>query len=381
MDADGTHRHDLIPGQTAGGSSSLRDIQWSATGTLLAVVTGDGFIFVVDALGQPSLPNEYSVDKALSMSWFPGDQGIVFGGSDQAPNSSDQEIYSQQKGSNSPVDLTNTPNVDDLWPAVSPDGSTIAFISDQQPFSDPPTRGNSLGIWTMDFDGLNRQFVTTLLSQNFIFAIGGHPLFWSPDGSQLAYTSGQDVWTIGKDGQNPHNLTNDALLQVDVSWSPDGKLIAFDQGTFGGNFQIWTIDPISGHRTGVSGSNDHEDAIPSWQPLWAPGSDSYFPWGDNSCGGKPQPSSLLPTLQSIAGATVTHVPGCPWIGESGITSTNIPTIWGDTNCSTKLDAGDIIAGLQYALEIGPYLPGGSQPAGIISLCPPIGAYSQWIPTD
>jgi Tol biopolymer transport system component len=380
MDSDGTHRYDLIPAQTPPVTTSLRDVQWSATGTLVAVVTGDGFIFVVDPLGQPSLSNQYSVDKALSVSWFPDDRGIAFGGSDQAPNLSDQEIYSQEKGSANAVNLTNTPNIDELWPAVSPDGSTIAFISDQEPLSNPPTRGNGLGIWTMDFDGNNRQFVTTLQSQSFIFAIDGHPLSWSPDGKELAYTSGQDVWTIGKDGQNPHNLTNDGLLQFDVSWSPDGKLIAFDQGALNSNFQIWTIDPNSGHRTRVSQSNDNQDAVPTWQPLWAPGSDSYFAWGDNNCSGKPQPSSLLPTLQSIAGLNASHVPGCPWIGESGITSTNIPTVWGDTDCSTKLDAGDIIAGLKYALEIGPFLPAGSQPAGNISLCPPIGTYSQWVPT-
>ncbi len=380
MDSDGTHRRDLIPAQTPAVTTSLRDVQWSATGTLVAVVTGDGFIFVVDALGQPSLSNQYSADKALSVSWFPGDQGIAFGGSDQALNSTDQEIYSMAKGSNNPVDLTNTPNIDELWPVVSPDGSTIAFISDQQPFSDPPTPGTSNGIWTMDSDGNNRKFVTTLQSQSFISTIEGHPLSWSPDGSQLAYSNGLDVWTIGANGSNPRNLTNDALFQFDVSWSPDGKLIAFDQGTLGGSFDIWSIDPQSGHRTRVSQSTDNADAIPAWQPLWAPGSDSYFPWGDNNCSGKPQPSSLLPTLQSIAGLNVSHVPGCPWIGESGITATNIPTVWGDTDCSTKLDAGDIIAGLQYALEIGPYLPSDSQPAGNIRFCPPVGIYSQWIPT-
>ena len=377
MDSDGTHRFEPL----SLNPTPPRDVQWSREGTLIAFVTTDGNIGVLDALGQFSISNQYSVYKALSVSWFPRDQGIAFGASDQAPTSSDQEIYSEAKGSNNAVNLTNTPNIDEFSPAVSPSGSTIAFISDQQPFSDPPTRGGGIGIWTMDFDGNNRQFVTTLLSQNFIFGIGGHQLSWSPDGKKLAYTSGQDVWTINaSDGSDPHNLTNDGLLQFDVSWSPDGKLIAFDQGVLSGTFQIWTIDPNSGHRTAVSQSSDHQDAIPSWQPVWAPGSDGYFPWGDNTCTGKPQPSSLLATLQSIAGVTVSHVPGCPWIGERGITSTNIATVWGDTGCTGKLDAGDIIDGLDYALEIGAYRPPTSAPAGGGSICPTIGSYAEWIPT-
>jgi Tol biopolymer transport system component len=382
MDPDGTHRYDLMPGQAPAGTASLRDVQWSPTGTLVAVVNGNGFISVVDPLGEPSLSNQNSAQNALFVSWFPDDQGIAFGGSDQAPNASDQEIYSQEKGSQNTVNLTNTPDIDEFAPAVSPDGSTIAFISDQEPFSDPPTRGNGIGIWTMDFDGNNRQFVTTLQNQNFAFGIGGHPLSWSPDGKQLAYTSGQDVWTIdARDGSNARNLTNDGLLQFDVSWSPDGRLIAFDQGALNSNFQIWTIDPNNGHRSIVSRNNDNLDLVPSWQRVWAPSSDGYFPWGDNNCSGKPQPGSVLPTLQALAGIDVSHVPGCPWIGESGITSTNIPTVWGDTDCTGGLGTGDILAGLEYVVEAGPYDPANVQPVGFSSSCPPIGTYSQWIPTS
>ncbi len=107
-------------------------------------------------------------------------------------------------------------------------------------------------------------------------------------------------------------------------------------------------------------------------------SDKYYVIGDNLCSGKAGLTDLLATLKELADIPLKHQPGCPWLGEHAVTSLGNEAIWGDTNCSDSLGPDDVIDGLKYALEMGPYAPE-SQPAGFVG-CPPIGSYLQWIPT-
>jgi hypothetical protein len=231
----------------------------------------------------------------------------------------------------------------------------------------------------MDFDGLDRQFVTTVqVAAGSISFFRGNQIAWSPDGSKLAYISGADIWTVEPNGDNATNLTDDALLQSGVSWSLDGQLIAFDQtasSSFGST--IWTIDPVSHHRTRFSPTDD-SITLPVWQTIWGVNSDKYYVIGDNLCSGKAGLPDLLATLKELADIPGIHQPGCPWLSEQAVTSLGNDAIWGDTDCSGSLGTDDVIDGLEYALEIGAYFPK-AQPVGF-SGCPPIGSYLQWIPT-
>jgi Tol biopolymer transport system component len=51
---------------------------------------------------------------------------------------------------------------------------------------------------------------------------------WSPDGSQLAYSDGNDLYVIASAGGKPRKLAhvNHGWEESSVRWSPDGKLIA-----------------------------------------------------------------------------------------------------------------------------------------------------------
>ena len=57
---------------------------------------------------------------------------------------------------------------------------------------------------------------------------------WSPDGHQMAYERGWDIWVMAADGSNQRNLTRqgpedarDLLWDFTPSWHPDGNQIAF----------------------------------------------------------------------------------------------------------------------------------------------------------
>ena len=149
-------------------------------------------------------------------------------------------------------------------PQVSPDGQTIYYVADGI-FAVPREGGTprrltktrplpSHGYLTnfhLSKDGHTLAFTGKLDEGRGLFTLpvsGGEPQFlvnigigaetaisqWSPDGSQLAYATGNDLYIIGAAGGQPHNI---AHLQDSgrrktgwdvwtVRWSPDGKFIA-----------------------------------------------------------------------------------------------------------------------------------------------------------
>ncbi len=101
------------------------------------------------------------------------------------------------------------------WPQVSPDGKTLALVSEASGHMD---------LWAMDMDGGNLRQLTFGPAQDF-----GH--CWSPDGRQLAFASESEgdlqVWVVDADGHNSRQLTKQGTTNYGPSWSPDGRWISF----------------------------------------------------------------------------------------------------------------------------------------------------------
>jgi len=124
-------------------------------------------------------------------------------------------------GSN-PVNLTKTPDADELYPKASPDGTRICFVCDEG-----QGKERTRNLYVMNVDGTGR----TKIADN------AREPCWSADGKSVAYLKGEferynlaDFVTKGifihdlKTGQTREH-PNSAKIQhlYTLNWSPDGN--------------------------------------------------------------------------------------------------------------------------------------------------------------
>ena len=90
---------------------------------------------------------------------------------------------------------------------------------------------------------------------------------WSPDGSTIAFRSDQngqsDLYTVKTDGTDLTDLTNNPADDWSPSWSPDGSLIAF-QTKRDGNWEIYVMNADGSNPTNLT-NNPGDDEMPYWR--------------------------------------------------------------------------------------------------------------------
>jgi eukaryotic-like serine/threonine-protein kinase len=150
----------------------------------------------------------------------------------------------------------------ELSPAFAPDGSAVAYVSDQ--LKSPP----DLWIQPLSPDGSAAGAARRLTDQP---GSSTHPSY-SPDGRWIAYyrvvNEQRDIWIVPADGGTPLRFTDDPAMDVHPAWSPDGRQIAFVSERGGGS-HVWLAAVANGKAAGparqlTTGPLTHFD--PSWSP-------------------------------------------------------------------------------------------------------------------
>ena len=86
----------------------------------------------------------------------------------------------------------------------------------------------------------------------------------SPDGTQIAFAAVGDIYVMPVGGR-PVNVTNDAALDTDPAWSPDGRRLVYSSDRDSTHLQLWIRDMQSGERRQVTTlSTQPQGAV--WSP-------------------------------------------------------------------------------------------------------------------
>lgn len=234
----------------ANGSVTLEEL---SRGEVTAEVDGVAVNCSLEGDASRSLTlDEDSEELSVSVSCLPALLGRVVFDSDR---DGDHEIYVMNPDGSDLVQLTDNEDRDE-FPAVSPDGTTIAFM-----------RNSSEGvhIYTMRADGSG----TTRLTEDVGPLVSRAMPAWSPDGSRIAFyrnppDDNADIYVMDADGSNLTRLTSTDGHDLTPTWSPDGTSLMFASVVEG----RYLIHSINADGTGLRRLTDHDgsEIYPSWSP-------------------------------------------------------------------------------------------------------------------
>jgi Tol biopolymer transport system component len=86
----------------------------------------------------------------------------------------------------------------------------------------------------------------------------------SPDGKQIAFAAVGDIYVMPIDGK-PVNVTKDQALDTDPAWSPDGSQLAYSSDKDSDHLQLWIRDLRTGHSRKVTSLTTQPQGA-TWSP-------------------------------------------------------------------------------------------------------------------
>jgi Tol biopolymer transport system component len=104
--------------------------------------------------------------------------------------------------------------------------------------------------------------------------IEGREATWSPDGMQLAFAKGSEIYLARSDGSEPHALLSVAGIPAEMQFSPDGRTLRYTLYQTQNTLSLWEVN--------ANGTNAHA-LLPNWNNppseccgRWMPDGRSYI---------------------------------------------------------------------------------------------------------
>ncbi len=168
-----------------------------------------------------------------------------------ATRSGKKEIYTADYDGANVKQLTKD-GVISVAPAISPDGSKLAYTGYQSGYAD---------IYLVDLASGSRNRIINFPGTNSGAA-------FSPDGGRIACSISKDgnpeLYTVGSNGGGARRLTRTRGVESSPSWSPDGREIVYSSDE-GGSPQLYRIGSGGGQGRKI-GAGYGYCTEPSWSP-------------------------------------------------------------------------------------------------------------------
>ena len=141
--------------------------------------------------------------------------------------------------------LGTTDKAHEGYPAWSPDGAMLAYVSDN---------GGTQQLWTAASDGSGAAAVTTGDG-------GAAGPTWMPDGKSLVFVRDGNLWQVAPDGTGLRSLTNDPDKPMrTVSAQPNGSLLAIGYKLYQETIKLY--NPTTNEMTDLTEGGTESE--PAW---------------------------------------------------------------------------------------------------------------------
>ena len=212
-------------------------------------------VLVVSPDGGPQTPIAASPSNEMYPAVSPDGTQVAY----MVEGTDTSDIYVTQIATNATRQLTQGAGRNSQ-PAWSPDGTRLVFVRD---------RGGTVDLYTMDADGSRQR---RLLDAPTL-GVGGPT--WSPDGGTIVFSASTinpdgtvqpaALYSVPATGGQPARLT-DEIGAVRPEWSPDGTLVAFDAPGDDPNGSIFLMHPDGSDVTRITPAGWGGAIDPTWSP-------------------------------------------------------------------------------------------------------------------
>ena len=179
-----------------------------------------GTVWGSQAANEPELPLRPHERSEMNLAAIPFK--IIYETYRETDGRENWELFLINADGSNPTNLTRTPDIDEMYPHASPDGTKISFVTDEK-----EAKGLVRNLYYMNIDGTGRVKI----------ADHAREPCWSPDGKTIAYlkdeyerhttrpysTKGLSFYDIATAQHEQHPNADNILHVFNICWAPQGK--------------------------------------------------------------------------------------------------------------------------------------------------------------